>query len=186
VVLADGQQAPIRTELVQVLGRGNDSLRREQVATVGATTGIGTVIGAAAGGGEGAAIGAAIGAVAGMAGALSTRGRPTEIHPETALAFRLQAPLSISTENSRHAFLPVDQRDYRARASRNPDRYPEDRANAPRRVYLYDNPYYFDPYYNEPYGYWYGPSYGLSVIVGRPYYRVGPRFYGLPGRARHR
>jgi hypothetical protein len=179
MMLVDGQQAPIRTELAQVLGR--DTLRREQVATVGATTGIGAVIGAAAGGGKGAAVGAAIGAVAGMAGALSTRGRPTEIYPETALAFRLQAPVTISTENSRQAFLPVEQRDYRAGASRNPDRYPQERVYVPQRVYVYEDPYYYDPY-----DYWYRPSYGLSVYLGRPYYRVGPRFFDQPRRGRRR
>jgi hypothetical protein len=179
IVLVDGQQAPIRTELVQVLGRG--SLQNQQLATVGATTGFGVAIGGMAGGGEGAAIGAAIGAVAGMAGALSTRGRPTEIYPETALSFRLQDPVSISTENSRQAFFPVEQRDYRARASRNPDRYPEERVYAPRPVYVYN-----DPYYHYPYDYWHGPSYGFSGYWGRPYYYAGPRFYVQSGHGRHR
>jgi hypothetical protein len=184
MVLVDGQQAPIRTELVQVLGRG--SLQNQQLATVGATTGIGAAIGGMAGGGEGAAIGAAIGAVAGMAGAMSTRGRPTEIYPETGLAFRLQEPVSISTENSRQAFLPVEQRDYRASASRNPERYLEERVPAPRRIYVYNDPYYFNPYYHYPYDYRYGPSYGLSVYWGSPYYYAGPRYYVQPGHGRHR
>jgi hypothetical protein len=179
MVLVDGQQAPIRTALVQVLGGG--SLQNQQVATVGATTGIAATIGGMAGGGEGAAIGAAIGAVAGMAGALSTRGRPTEIYPETSLSFRLQDPVSISTENSRQAFLPVEQQDYRAKASRNPDRYSEERAYAPRPVYVYN-----DLYYHHPNDYRYRPSYGLSVYWGSPYYYVGPRFYVQPGRGRHR
>jgi hypothetical protein len=174
MVLVDGQQAPVRTELVQVLGRS--TLERDQVATVGATTGIGAVIGAAAGGGEGAAIGAAIGAVAGVAGVLNTRGRPTEIYPETGLAFRLQNPVTISTENSRQAFLPVEQRDYSTRTVRNPNRYPEP---APRpRVY------YYSPY---DYDYWYdSPTYGLYFGYYRPYYHISPRVYVYPEHRRHR
>jgi hypothetical protein len=181
IVLVDGQQTPVRTELVQVLGRGPRP--NDQVATVGATTGVGAVIGAVAGGGEGAAIGAAIGAAAGVAGVLTARGRPTEIYPETALSFRLERPVTISTENSRQAFAPVDQRDYSARADRNPARYPAERVYPPPPPRVYYGPYDYDYDYYE-----YRP-YGYSVYVGSSgpyYYRGGVRVYIRPGYRRHR
>jgi hypothetical protein len=176
IVLVDGQQAPIRTELVQVLGRGPQP--RDQVAAVGATTGVGAIIGSVAGGGEGAAIGAAIGAVAGVAGVMTARGRPTEIYPETALAFRLENPVTISTENSGQAFVPVDQRDYGARAARNPDRYPAERAYPPPTPRVYYSPYDYD------YDYW--PYNFLYIGSYRPYYYAEPRVYFRPGYRRHR
>jgi hypothetical protein len=177
IVLVDGQQAPVRTELVQVLGQSRR--RNDQVAAVGATTGVGAVIGAVAGGREGAAIGAAIGAAAGVAGVLTARGRPTEIYPETALVFRLERPVTISTENSRQAFVPVEQRDYSAGAARNPDHYPTERVYPPPpRVY-------YSPY---DYDYDYRP-YGFSVYIGgyRPYpHYEAPRVYIRPGYRRFR
>jgi hypothetical protein len=177
LVLVDGQQALIQTELVQVLGP--DTRQRDQVATVGATTGIGAVIGAVAGGGKGAAIGAAIGAAAGVAGALSTPGRPTEIYPEARMTFRIQNQVPILTEKSRQAFWPVDSRDYEPRAVRNPDRYPERAYSSPPRIYYYSPNGYYD--------YWYGDSYaGLYLGYYRPYYYVGPRVYIRPEYRRRR
>ena len=73
---------------------------------------MGAVIGAAAGGGKGAAIGAGIGAAAAVVGVLSTRGKATEIYPESTMTFRLDTPLVISTVKSRQAFLSVSPRDY--------------------------------------------------------------------------
>lgn len=161
--LVDGQPVPIRTELAEIAG-GNPSRARYEGAAVGATTGTGAVIGAIAGGGTGAAIGAAVGAAAGIAGVLTTRGRATEIYPEAQLTFRLQAPVTISTEQSRQAFLPVTQSDY----NRGPvaSSYP---PPPPRYYYPYD--YY--PYdYFTFYGY-YGPRYylGPSLYIGPGYYR---------------
>lgn len=158
LVLVDGQQVPVRTQLVQSsAGRspGRDA------AVVGATTGTGAVIGAVAGGGTGAAVGAAAGAAAGIVGILSTRGRATELYPETLLTFRLEDPVTISTQQSQHAFRPVTQQDY----ARNDRRY-----NAPQNypaVEAYPPPYYYPPYYYSPY--WY---YG--------YYGFGPRIYVRP------
>ncbi len=85
LVLVDGKQVPVRTQLVQSSAGAS---RERDVAGVGTATGIGAVVGAAAGGGRGAAIGAAAGAAAGIAGILTTRGRATEIYPETVLTFR--------------------------------------------------------------------------------------------------
>ena len=92
LVLVDGQQLPVRTQLIQdTVGttRGRDA------AATGTTTGTGALIGAAANGGEGAAIGAGAGAAVGLVGVLLTRGRPTILPPETSLTFQLQAPLRL-------------------------------------------------------------------------------------------
>ncbi len=164
LVFVDGQQMPIRTELVQISEGNSNSRSLEKTATVGATTGIGAVIGAVAGGGKGAAIGAAVGAAAGLAGVMSTRGRPTEIYPEAEMVFRLQAPVTISTERSQQAFLPVTQDDYNHNPARNPDRYPTARTYPP------------PPVYYAPYGYgWYGLPYRYYGLYGYGYY--GPWYY---------
>ena len=110
MVLVDGQQIPIRTQLVKSLGKES---RKEDAATIGGVAALGTVIGAAAGGGKGALIGAAIGGGAATAGVLSTRGKPVEIYPETTLTFRLDAPLEVSTIRGQLAFLPVNPEDYK-------------------------------------------------------------------------
>jgi hypothetical protein len=170
LTLVDGQQVPVRTQLVQSSAGTSEG---RDVQGVGAATGIGAVIGAAAGGGRGAAIGAAAGAAAGIAGVLSTRGQPTVLYPEMILTFRLEAPVVVSTQQSSVAFQPVTQQDYnQSVARRNPPRY--------RVVETYPPPYYYPPYYYPPGYYGYG-YYG---------YGFGPRFYVVPrifiGRGFHR
>jgi hypothetical protein len=177
--LVDGQPVPIRTELAEI-SRGRSSRALNEGAAVGATTGTGAVIGAIAGGGTGAAIGAAIGAAAGVAGILSTRDRATEIEPETILTFRLSNPVTISTEQSRQAFLPVSSGEFNRGPARNPDRYPAARNSGPevrRYFYPYDSAWYAPPYNSLGiYGYW-APR----------YYGVFPRVYSAPGyRRRYR
>lgn len=156
VGLADGQQIPLRTELVEY--NGGTSVGRD-VAAVGTTTGAGAAIGAAAGGGFGAGMGAIAGAVAGGIGVLATRGRATEIYPETVVTFRTTAPITINTDRAPHAFQPVRQTDYE---NRNLDRRP---APQPRPSLLYGgyNPYLYGPG-------WWGPGYFGSYW--------GPGFYG--------
>ncbi len=169
LMLVDGRQVPVRTQLVQ---SSAGTSRARDAAGVGTTAGIGAVIGAAAGGGEGAAIGAAAGAVAGIAGVLSTRGRATELYPETMLTFRLEDPVTIPTQQSLQAFHPVSQQDYNGS---------DGRRNAPREFRAgeaypppyYHNPYYYSPYYYSPYYY---PPYGYYG-----YYGYGPRIYMGPG-----
>jgi len=151
LTLVDGQQLPVQTQLFQA---SNGPDRGRQVATVGSTTALGTIIGAIAGGGTGAAIGAGVGATAGVAGVMYTKGNPTEIPPETVLSFRLQVPLTISTEKSQFAFQPVSQSDYNNN-SRNLQRRARVRP-APPRPYPYPYPYAFGlpypyPYYPEPF-----------------------------------
>ncbi len=167
LVLVDGRQVPIRTELVQA-SAGTSKAR--DAAGVGTTTGIGAVIGGAAGGGEGAAIGAAVGAVAGIAGVLSTRGRPTEIYPETVLTFRLQDALTINTQGSEQAFRAVTPADYSGGRGtlRNPPRYRAAETYPPPPPYYYYSPYYY-PYPGWYYGYYgFGPRFyvGPSIIIG--------------------
>jgi hypothetical protein len=43
---------------------------------------------------------------------LLTPGRPTVMDPETVLTFRLDTPITINTQRSTLAFLPVTQDDY--------------------------------------------------------------------------
>jgi hypothetical protein len=109
VTLADGQVLPVRTQLVQY--SGGTSQGRDATA-IGTATGIGAAIGAAANGGVGAGVGAAAGAAASTIGVLLTRGRPTEVYPEEMLTFRTLEPLTIATERSSLAFVPVRQEDY--------------------------------------------------------------------------
>ena len=108
IVLVDGHQATVETELVENSG---PTSRGRDLATVAITTGVGAAVGAVCGG-KGAAIGAAVGAGAGVAGVLLTRGDDVEIGPEKLLTFRLLSPLPVSTGESQHAFWPVSPEDY--------------------------------------------------------------------------
>ena len=153
--LADGQQMPIRTELIEY--SGGTSVGRD-VAAVGAATGAGAAIGAAAGGGMGAGIGAIAGAVASGIGVLATRGRATEVYPETVVTFRTLAPIAISTERAPHAFQAVRQTDY--------ERQSLERRPAPQpRPSLYFGAY--DPFFYGGPGLWYGSRFS----------NWGPRYY---------
>lgn len=168
LVLVDGSQVPVRTQLIE---SSAGSSKERDVVGVGATTGMGALIGAAAGGGEGAAIGAAAGAVAGIVGVMSTRGRATELYPETILTFRLEGPVTISTQQSQQAFLPVSQQDYNSNAGR---------RNAPRTMRViesYPPPYYYPPYYYPGYEYYGYYGFGSGIYVAPRVYFGGHRFY---------
>jgi hypothetical protein len=174
LVLADGSQVPIQTQMAQ--SSAGTSYGRDAVG-VGTSAGVGAMIGGAAGGGEGAAIGAAAGAVAGIIGVLSTRGRATELYPETVLIFRLDAPVTIQTLQSRQAFRPVTPQDYNG----NDGRRNEPRTLRAAEAYPPPAPYYYSPYYYPGYGYYgYYGHYGFGariivsprvVIGGHGYYR---------------
>jgi hypothetical protein len=110
IVLADGQQATVETELVEKSGPTSHG---RDFAVVALTTGVGAAIGSVCGG-KGAAIGAAVGAGAGVAGVLVTRGEEVEIGPEKLLTFRLLSPVPVSTEASQYAFWRVSPEDYPA------------------------------------------------------------------------
>src|ERR1700730_18265539 len=109
ISLVDGQQLPVKTQLIS--RRGDSSVGRDAVA-LGTTPCVGAAMGPAAEGGTGAGIGALAGAAASTIGVLMTRGKPTIVYPEMVLTFRVEAPLNISTERSAAAFQPVIPEDY--------------------------------------------------------------------------
>ena len=153
LILVDGQQVPVTTQLVDSVGPSNAG---RNVATVATTTILGAVIGGIAGDGTGAAIGAGAGAVAGAIAVSHSPGSPAVIAPESLVTFRLGAPVTFSTERSERAFLPVSPQDYGNGATT--VRY--SRPPAPRP---YVRPY---PVYPYPYAY---PSPYFGVTVIRPF-----------------
>jgi len=162
LTLVDGQQLPLQTQLFQTSAGTSHG---QDAAVIGTTTGIGAVIGAIAGRGTGAAIGAGVGATAGIIGVMSTPGRPTVISPETVLSFRLQAPVTISTESSQFAFQPVTQSDY---DSRSPQSRPRMARPGPPPPPYYPYPYLY-PYayaYPYPYAYYPVPFFGFGYYGG--------------------
>ena len=173
----DGQQLPIQTQLI---GRNGHSTEGRDVAAVATTTGLGAAIGAAStwDAGRGAAIGAGIGAAAGLAGVLLTRGAPAVVPPETLLSFRIEAPVSVSTDRAPQLFRYVDPNEYRDQPVLQTQAGPPPPAGAPAPYpyygpapYPYAYPY---PYY-APYPYW-GPGFGVGVVIG-PHYHYRGGYY---------
>lgn len=165
VALADGQQLPLKTTLVEYHGqttKGNDAV------AIGGTTLLGAAIGGAVNGGVGAGVGAAAGLVASTVGVLATRGRPTVIFPEALLTFKTTDPVPFSTERSTYAFAHAGPQDYAP-------------AMQTRRTY---GPRPYGPYGYAPYGYPYAyggyPYYGYGY--GYPYYGGGIFIGGRFGR----
>jgi hypothetical protein len=161
ISLNDGQQLPIRTELIQFSGGTSKGRDATAIAT---TTGVGAAVGAAADGGFGAGVGAMAGAAASTVGVLVTRGRHTLVLPEDVLTFRITAPVTISTEAAAHAFPPVTEEDYESRELRR-------RVVSRPPPTLYPPPYYYSNYYYRPYyysPYFYGPSFGFG-FYSRPF-----------------
>lgn len=171
MTLVDGHQVPVRTQLVS--RSGATSVGRDATA-IGTTTGVGAAIGAAAGLGEGAAIGAGAGAAAGLIGVLLTRGHPTMVYPEQVLTFRLENPVSISTDRAPQAFRDVNPGDYQ-QPSDEPRLRPRPVAALP----------YFGPAWGPgfgwgyPYGWGWGPSIGIGFGYGG-FYGGRRGFYGGP------
>jgi hypothetical protein len=164
LTLVDGQQLPLQTELFQTsAGTQHD----RDAAVIATTTGMGAVIGAIAGRGTGAAIGAGVGATAGIIGVMSTPGKPTVISPETVLSFRLQTPVTISTDNSQFAFQPVTQSDYDSHSAQGRPRMARPGPPPP-------------PYYPGPYRYPYAYGYPYPYFYQGPF--VGFGYYGRFGR----
>jgi hypothetical protein len=148
LVLADGSQAVVHTQLVS--RQGPTMPGGQQAGVITTTTAAGAMVGAVAGGGTGAAAGAGVGAAAGIIGVLATRNHPSVIYPETALTFQTENAVTINTGNTVGAFRYVGPDDY----SR-PSTQVVQRAPAPR-TYVY-GPGYYNPYYYPYYG-WGGPS----------------------------
>ncbi len=172
LALVDGQQIPIRSSLIS--RKGPTSVGQD-TGTIAGTTALGAAVGAAADWGRGAAIGAGAGAAAGIIGVLVTRGHPSVIYPEQILTFRLEAPITMSTEHSPQAFRYVEPGEYDRPAYNQPaggGNYgyaPGPYASvAPPPAYYGAYPY---PYYGYGYGYGYpywGPSF--SLFFGRGYW----------------
>lgn len=158
LTLADGQQLPVRTELIQY--SGGTSVGRD-ATVIGTTSGLGAAVGAAANGGFGAGVGAAAGAAASVIGVLVTRGRATTIYPEDTLTFRTLAPLQISTDFAPQAFLPVQQTDYQTTAQARP----AVRRSGPAFPPVVWGGGWGGWGYPYPYPYFYGPS--VFIYGGR-------------------
>jgi len=158
--VVDGQQVPVQTSLVS--RSGPTSYGRDATA-IGATTVAGTAIGAGIQGAGGAAVGAGAGLLVGVVGVMLTRGHPTIIYPESVLTFRIEQPVTISTEHASYAFRYVEPGDYQQSAqprlqSRGPGYGPPPPGYGyPYAPYYYGYPY---PYYG---GLWWG---GPRVVFG--------------------
>ncbi len=88
-----GRQHNIETSSVSQSQKGKG---KRTAAMIGGGAGAGALIGALAGGGKGAAIGALVGGGAGTAGSAYTGNRDVTLPAESALAFKLEAPLEVS------------------------------------------------------------------------------------------
>lgn len=180
ISLADGQQLPIISQLMQYDGgpsRGRDA------TAIGATTGAGAAIGAAASGGSGAAIGAAAGAAASTIGVLMTRGRATEVYPETPVTFRIMEPLTFSTENSQVAFLPAQQSDLSAPSAQS--RTLQQRQPNTNIGIGVGGGWGRWGGWGPGWGSWYGPGwYGPGMWGPSIHYYSAPRFHHGHGRFR--
>ena len=153
LTLVDGQQIPIRSELVQFSG-GNANGR--DAAVVVASSGLGAIIGGAAEGAGAAGIGAAAGAAAATIGVLTTRGPAAVVYPEDTLTFRTLAAIPINTDNAAHAFQAVRQSDYETAAVRTRQPVRTSRAAGP----VWGGWGYPYPYYG------YGPRVGFYGRFG--------------------
>ena len=179
LTLVDGQQIPIQSQLIS---RKADTSVGRDAGAIGGTTAIGAIIGAAAGGGSGAAIGGGAGAAASTIGVLLTRGRPSVIYPEQELTFRIEAPVSISTDRAPQAFRYIQPNEYDRPPVMNTRPGPAVYgASAPGFGYPYGG--YYGGFYRYPYAYpFWGPSFSLFVgpgFYGRSFYGRG--YYGGRG-----
>jgi hypothetical protein len=92
-ITVNGTERSIETSAVsrQLKGKG-----KRTAVLAGGGTALGAIVGGLAGGGKGAAIGALAGGGAGGAGAAFTGNKEIVLPAETALSFRLKAPLQVS------------------------------------------------------------------------------------------
>jgi hypothetical protein len=99
-ITIQGTTYHIRTTPIaqQTKGKG-----KRTAGMVGGGAGGGALIGAIAGGGKGAAIGALVGGGAGTAGAGLTGNRDISLPAETALSFKMSAPLTLNIDQSQTA-----------------------------------------------------------------------------------
>jgi len=91
-ITVKGQTYNIQTEVLDSTVKGKG---KRTAATTGGGAAGGALIGGIAGGGKGAGIGALVGAGAGLIGGAATGNQQIEIPAESALSFRLSAPLTL-------------------------------------------------------------------------------------------
>jgi hypothetical protein len=91
-ITVKGQTYDIHTGVIEQTIKGKG--KRTAVTTGGGAAG-GALIGGIAGGGKGAGIGALVGAGAGLVGGTMTGNQQIELPAESALSFRLSAPLTL-------------------------------------------------------------------------------------------
>jgi hypothetical protein len=91
-VTVKGHTYTIHTSVLDSTSKGKG---KRTAATTGGGAAGGALIGGLAGGGKGAGIGALVGAGAGLVGGAMTGNQQIEIPAESALTFRLSAPLTL-------------------------------------------------------------------------------------------
>ena len=92
-ITVNGSEQRIKTSAVSRTLKGKG---KRTAVMAGGGTALGAIIGGLAGGGKGAAIGAAAGAGAGAGGAAFTGNKEILLPAESALSFRLSAPLEVN------------------------------------------------------------------------------------------
>jgi hypothetical protein len=94
-MVVNGQDYPVVSSDYTLKGKGRGANTAEKV---GGGAVLGAIIGGIAGGGKGAAIGAGAGSAAGAGVQVLTRGQQVKVPSETLLEFRLQQPVTVTTQ----------------------------------------------------------------------------------------
>lgn len=94
-IVINGKDYPVVSSDYTLQGKGQGSSTAKKV---GGGAVAGAIIGAIAGGGKGAAIGAGVGSAAGAGVQVLTKGQQVRVPSETLLEFRLQQPVTITTQ----------------------------------------------------------------------------------------
>lgn len=159
LTLVDGQQVPIRTQLIN---RSGPTSVGSDAGAIAGTTAVSAAIGAGADYGRGAAIGAGAGAAAGLIGVLLTRGHDTHITPESVLTFKIETPVTISTERGAQAFRYVESEDYDRVYQTEPRPLAGRPGCGPYGCGPPPRPYYGYPNFGPRISFFYGSRFGYS------------------------